>query len=73
MCACVGHQQHQFAVVLVPYEEPVWGDVTLPIAFVLAMKNVRMVFLRKATFRSKYVEHIGQQLLIVAPLEATFE
>ncbi len=73
MCACVGHQQHQFAVVLVPYEEPVWGDVTLPIAFVLAVKNVRMVFLRKATFRSKYVEHIAQQLLIVAPLEATFE
>ncbi len=73
MSACIGHQQHQFAVVLVPYEKPVRSDVALPIAFVLAVKNVRTVFLWQATFCSEYVEHINQQLLIIAPLEATFE
>ena len=35
MSASIGHQQHQFAVVLIPDEKPVWSDVALPIAFVL--------------------------------------
>ena len=73
MSAGIGHQQYQFAVVLVPNEEPVRSDMTLPIAFVLAVKNVRTVFLRQTTFCSEYIEYIGQQLLVVAPLEATFE
>ena len=29
MSACIRHQQHQFAVILVPDEEPVWSDMTL--------------------------------------------
>ena len=73
MSAGIGHQQYQFAVVLVPDEKPVWSDMTLPIAFVLAVKNVWMVFLRQTTFCSENVEYIGQQLLIVAPLETTFK
>ena len=73
MSAGIRHQQHQFAVILIPYEESVWGDMTLPIAFILAVKNVRTVFFWQATFCSKYVEHIGQQLLIVASFEASFE
>ena len=73
MCASVGHQQHQFAVVLIPDEKPIRSDVALPIAFVLSMKNVRMVILWQTTFCCEYVEYIGQQLLIVSSLEAAFE
>ena len=47
--------------------------MTLPIAFVLAVKNVRIIFLRQTTLSGKDVEHISQQLLIIASLEATFE
>lgn len=73
MSASISHQQHQFAVILIPYQKPIRSDVALPIAFVLSMKNVRMVFLRQTTFCCEYIEYIGQQLLIVASLEATFE
>ena len=67
----IGHQQYQFSVVLTPNEKPIWSNVTLPIAFVLTVKNVRMVFLWQTTFCSKDVENICQQLLIVTPFEAT--
>lgn len=73
MSASISHQQHQFAVILIPYQKPIRCDVALPIAFVLSMKNVRVVFLRQTTFCSKYVEYINQRLLIIASLEATFE
>ena len=73
MSAGIRHQQHQIPVVLVPYKEPVWSDMTLPIAFILPVKNVRIIFLRQTTLSGKDVEHISQQLLIIASLEATFE
>ena len=37
MCTCIGHQQHQFTVVLVPDEEPVRCNVTFPVALVLSV------------------------------------
>jgi len=73
MSAGICHQQHQIPVVLVPYKEPVWSDMTLLIAFILPVKNVRIIFLRQTTLSGKDVEHISQQLLIIASLEATFE
>lgn len=73
MSTGIRHQQHQISVVLVPYKKPVGGDVALPIAFVLAVKNVRIIFLRQTALSGKNFEHISQQLLIVASLEATFE
>ena len=73
MSSCIGHQQHQFAVVLIPDEKPIRSDVAFPIAFILSMKNVWIVFLWQTTFCRKNIEHIGQQLLIVTSLETTLE
>ena len=73
MSAGIGHQQYQFAVILVPDEEPVRSDMTLPIAIVLPMRDVRVILLWQTAFCRKDVEYIGQQLLIVASFEATFK
>ena len=70
MSTCIGHQQHQFAVVLDPYEKQVWSDVALPIAFVLAVKNVRMVFLWQTTF-FLFQSIIGGIIYWLAPLSYT--
>lgn len=73
MSAGIRHQQHQFAVILIPYKKPVWSDMTLPVAFELTMKDVRPVLLWEFTFRCQDVEDFRQQLLVVAPFEATLQ
>ena len=48
--ACISHQQHKFPIILIPDKKPVRSDVAFPVAFELAMKNVRSIFLWKFTF-----------------------
>ena len=48
--ACISHQQYKFPIILIPDKKPVRSDVAFPVAFELAMKNVRSIFLWKFTF-----------------------
>ena len=46
----ISHQQHKFPVVLIPYEKPVWSNVTFPVTLELAVKDVRSILLWEFTF-----------------------
>ena len=71
--ACISHQQHKFPIILIPDKKPVRSDVAFPVAFELAMKNVRSIFLWKFTFCWQDVKDFCQLMLVVASFEATFQ
>ena len=44
MCACTEHNKNEFLVVLLPNEQPVRLDVTLPLTLAVAVELMRLVF-----------------------------
>ena len=70
---CISHQQHKFQVILIPDEKPVWSDMALPVTLKLSVKDVRAILLREFAFCCQDVEDFCQQLLVVAPFEATLQ
>ena len=59
MCTRVEHDENEFRVVLLPDEQPVWLDVTLPLSLTVAMKFVRLVFSRQATVTLKQFHRLS--------------
>lgn len=47
MCACIDHDKYKFLVVLLPDEEPVGLDVTLPLPLSVAIQHMRKVLGRQ--------------------------
>ena len=47
--------------------------MALPVTFILAVQYVWVIFLWQTAFSGKDMEHICQQLLVIAPLKATLQ
>ena len=60
MSSCIRHKEYKFTIILIPYKQPVWLDMTFPITFVLTMKNMGMILLRQATILGKNGQYFGQ-------------
>ena len=73
MGAGIYHQKYEFVVILIPYQQPIRLDMTFPIAFVLAVENVRAIFFGQSAFFHKDAEDFCQQLFIVPAFKATLQ
>ena len=71
MCACTEHNENEFLVVLLPNEQPVRLDVTLPLTLAVAVELMRLVFCRQCARLGKQHNSILDKLHVIATLLAT--
>ena len=74
VCAGIEHQQGEAVVVLLPHQQPVRLNMTLPRAVTLESRQfVRSVLARKRAFHSQDVNQIGNLVHVKPALDATFD
>ena len=65
-------KEYQFGVVLLPYQQPVWFEMSLPATGVLRRKFVGTVFRGKLTVGFKQADSSLEPFHVVATLAAAF-
>lgn len=73
MCAGFNHYKRQFIVILIPHQEPIRLNVTLPRSMKLSRKFVRAILRRNSAAFNKKIDYFSQFLNIKTSFIATFQ
>lgn len=73
MCAGFNHYKRQLIVILIPHQEPIRLNVTLPRSMKLSRKSVRAILRRNSAAFNKDIDYFSQLLYIKTSFIATFQ
>ena len=73
MSTRIEHQQFQHIVILFPYQQPVWLDVTLPLTFTTAMKHMGTILGREFPVTFQQFDDLTKIIHGVTTLDAAIQ
>lgn len=73
MCASVQHQQLQFVIYTLPYQQPVGLDMAFPLAFAVAVEYMWPINIGQLSVAFKQLDDGSKLVHRIAPLDATLQ